>query len=186
MAEALGALPGERVLDACAGRGNKTIALADAVGPAGRVDAADLNDKKLERLRSRAAEAGVVVGETFAVDWSVGAGDVPEGAYDRVLVDVPCTGVGTLRRRPEILAKRTAGDVARLPALQRAILTNAARAVRPGGVVLYAVCSVLREELEDVTTALAGFEAGPVTRLTPTREGTDGYGMVRFVRTSSP
>ncbi|MCC6647927.1 MAG: RsmB/NOP family class I SAM-dependent RNA methyltransferase [Polyangiaceae bacterium] len=177
VAEAVGARAGERVLDACAGRGNKSLALADAVGPTGRVDAADLFDGKLARLRDEAARLGLSLGETFAVDWTVGAGDVPEGAYDRVLVDAPCSGTGTLRRRPEILLRRGSADLAALSATQRIILTRAARAARPGGVVVYATCSVLVEELEDVIGAVDGLRVREVRRLVPHVHGTDGYGI---------
>lgn len=178
VAEALGAEAGERVLDACAGRGNKTLALLDAVGPSGRVDAADLHGAKLDRLRDEAARLGLALGASFAVDWTRGAGDVPEGAYDRVLVDAPCSGTGTLRRRPEILLRRAAADLAALGELQRAILARASRAARPGGTVVYATCSVLREELEDVVAAVGGLRVRRVSRLLPHVDGTDGYGVV--------
>ncbi len=182
VAESLGAAPGERVLDACAGRGNKTLALLDAVGPTGRVDAADLHGPKLERLRDEAARLGLPLGDTFAIDWTRGSGDVVEGGYDRVLVDAPCSGTGTLRRRPEIVLRRTAADLAALGELQRAILARAARAARPGGVVVYATCSVLREELEDVVSKVDGLRVLRVTRLLPHVDGTDGYGIVTAER----
>jgi 16S rRNA (cytosine967-C5)-methyltransferase len=183
VALALGARPGERVLDACCGRGNKTLALADAVGPEGAVDAADLFPKKLERLRAEAEAAGVRLGDLYAVDWSVGPGAVPAGRYDRVLVDAPCSGVGTLRRRPEIARRRTAEDVARLAELQAAIVRRAAPAVRPGGTLVYAVCSVLADEFEGVVgRGLDGFGPPSLRRLLPQREGTDGYAIATFVR----
>lgn len=183
VAEALGARPGERVLDACAGRGNKSLALLDAVGPSGRVDAADLHDAKLERLRAEATRLGVSIGDTFAVDWTRGRADVPEGAYDRVLVDAPCSGTGTLRRRPEIVLRRSRADLDELGALQRAILARASRSASPGGVVVYATCSVLREELEDVVSAVDGLRVRSVSRLLPHVDGTDGYGVVVAERT---
>jgi 16S rRNA (cytosine967-C5)-methyltransferase len=181
----LGARPGERVLDACAGRGNKSLLLSDAVGPSGLVDCADLHGQKLERLVIEAARVGAPIGATFEVDWSAGPGEVPLEAYDRVLVDAPCSGTGTLRRRPEILLRRAEADLVELAALQRAILGNAARAVKPGGTLVYAVCSVLREELEAVAgegALPAGFTLEETRRLTPHHDGTDGYGFVRMVR----
>jgi 16S rRNA (cytosine967-C5)-methyltransferase len=182
VAEALGALPGERVLDACAGRGNKSLALADAVGPTGRVDAADLHEQKLLRLQEEAARTATPLGSLHAVDWSVGPGDVPESTYDRVLIDAPCSGTGTLRRRPEILLRRTEADVARLADLQRAILANAARTVKPGGTLVYAVCSVLQEEMERVIESLPAFTLRSVTRLAPHRTATDGYAFAHLTR----
>lgn len=149
IALALEAKPGDVVLDACAGRGNKTGLLARAVGPSGAVDAADLHASKLARLREELLRIGQKPRETYAVDWSVGNGDVA-GPYDGVLVDAPCSGTGTLRRRPEILLRRTETDLASLAALQKKVLARAAALVKPGGRLVYAVCSVLREEAEEV------------------------------------
>lgn len=178
VAEALGAKAGEVVLDACAGRGNKTLALLDAVTVTGRVDAADLHPAKLDRLQIEAKKLGLTIGERHGVDWTVGRGDVPASTYDRVLVDAPCSGIGTLRRRPEILLRRTEADLALLGETQRAILRNAATALKPGGTLLYAVCSVLREEAEDVASTLDGFDVASVRRLLPHVEGTDGYTVI--------
>jgi 16S rRNA (cytosine967-C5)-methyltransferase len=196
IALALGARPGERVLDACAGHGNKSWLLAHEVGPEGAVDAADLHAPKLRALeaalagktkgsqtlrpplgtesgprrRSSAWRSGVRSGRaqssTFVVDWSKGGGDVP-GGFDRVLVDAPCSGTGTLRRRPEIAQRRTAEDVARLAALQLAILRNAAACVHTDGRLVYAVCSVLREEAEAVVEAAIAQGAADGARLEP-------------------
>lgn len=190
IALALGAKPGEVVLDACAGRGNKTGLLAQAVTGAGAVDAADLHPAKLVRLREELARIRVAPRSTFAVDWARGAGEAT-GPYDRVLVDAPCSGTGTLRRRPELLLRRAEGDLAGLAALQRAILARAASLAKPGGAVVYAVCSVLREEAEEVVSATAelGLEPAPFEgeaaraiageatsfRLLPHLHGTDGY-----------
>jgi 16S rRNA (cytosine967-C5)-methyltransferase len=189
---AVGARPGESVLDACAGRGNKTGVLARAVLPGGGVDACDSQPSKLERLGSELMRLSLFPRGTFAVDWTVGSGEVT-GEYDRVLVDAPCTGVGTLRRRPEIGLRRESTDLAAKGQQQLAIASRAADHVRPGGVLVYVVCSVLREECEDVVTALlaarpelsaAPFEApearavcGDETsfRLLPYEHGTDGY-----------
>jgi 16S rRNA (cytosine967-C5)-methyltransferase len=200
IALSLGAREGERVLDACAGHGNKTWLLDGEVGPSGAVHAADLHAHKLKQI----AGAGGSARRTHVVDWTAGAGDVPRDV-GRVLVDAPCSGTGTLRRRPEILRKRTPEDVARLAALQVAIARHAAACVHPGGRLVYAVCSVLREEAEEVVSALvargaadgaglvpAPFDApavralfGEVTsfRLLPHVHGTDGYFAASFVVT---
>jgi 16S rRNA (cytosine967-C5)-methyltransferase len=199
VALALGARAGETVLDACAGRGNKTGALVAAVGPSGAVDAADLHPAKLESLTGDLARTKRLVRACHAVDWSVGSGDVPRD-FDRVLVDAPCSGVGTLRRRPDLQTRRTEADLTSLPALQRAILRRTADHVRPGGRLVYAVCSVLREEGEDVVAALlaecgdmrlAPFDSpsaravagdNATLRLLPQVHGTDGYFVASFVR----
>jgi 16S rRNA (cytosine967-C5)-methyltransferase len=194
---ALGTRPGDAVLDACAGRGNKTGVLARAAGSSGAVDACDALPAKLERLREELARIGLAPRATYAVDWRVGSGDVT-AAYDRVLVDAPCSGVGTLRRRPEIGLRRQALDLETLVRAQIEIATRAAEHVRPGGTLVYVVCSVLREESEDVVAALQRarpeLEAAPFEttearavagdsatfRLLPQRHGTDGYFVARL------
>ena len=98
--------------------------------------------------------------------------------------DAPCSGVGTLRRRPEILLRKTKEDVARLSALQRRILASALTTAKPGATIVYATCSVLREEMEDVITGLPGATVQRVDRLLPQRDGTDGYAYATLVRTS--
>jgi 16S rRNA (cytosine967-C5)-methyltransferase len=197
IALAVGARAGERVLDACAGRGNKTWTLASSVGEDGAVDAADLYPAKLGEIERRG-----IVRATHPVDWSVGSGAVPDG-YDRVLVDAPCSGIGTLRRRPEIGARRTAEDVARLAELASAIARRAATRLSDGGRLLFAVCSVLREEGEETVARIvetplesgtrleaARFDEGPARalagdettlRLLPHVHGTDGYFLASFV-----
>lgn len=201
VALAVGARLGETVLDACSGRGGKALLLAEQVGPRGAVDAADRLVAKLELLRASPAP-GASVRNTFAVDWSQGSGQVPAG-YDRLLVDAPCSGTGTLRRRPEIALRLTASDVARLAALQVQITRAVAGRARPGARLFYAVCSVLRQETDEVVAELirstAGgpaalepcpFDAEPVRalardgstlRLLPHEHGTDGYFVASFV-----
>lgn len=186
---------GETVLDACAGRGNKSWLLSASVGDEGAVDAADLYESKLAELRE-GPRAGLVRA-TYVVDWFEGVGAVP-GGYDRALVDAPCSGVGTIRRRPEIALRRTAEDVARLAELQVRITSRVASRVRDGGVLVYAVCSVLLEETTGVVDALVGRDWGEVRLeridepdaeqlLLPATHGTDGYFVARLrVRAGAP
>jgi 16S rRNA (cytosine967-C5)-methyltransferase len=196
---ALGAHDGDLVLDACAGRGNKTAVLVRAVGPRGAVDACDASGAKLDRLGEELVRLGLRARATYAVDWSVGSGEVC-GLYDRVLVDAPCTGVGTLRRRPEIALRPQPPDLASMARGQIAIASHAAQHVRPGGVLVYVVCSVLQEEGEDVVSSLlrarpelqpapfdtpelrALFGDTSLFRLLPHVHGTDGYFVAKFVR----
>lgn len=200
VALALGARAGERVLDACAGRGHKASLLKRMVVPEGIVDCADLHEPKLTRLREDMDSIGLTADRTFAVDWSVGSSDVPLEHYDAVLVDAPCTGTGTARRRPDILLRRRHEDVLELSALQSSILSRVAAHVRPGGRLVFAVCSVLREEAEDVIARVdlqrtgvvpAPFAGAPAAalfgdattgRLLPHVHGTDGYFLASFVR----
>ncbi len=194
IAMSLGARPGEEVLDACAGRGHKTRLLAELVAPGGAVDAADLHPSKLARL----AAAVPAVRDTFAVDWTAGSGGLGR-AYRRVLVDAPCSGTGTLRRRPEIAERLAASDPERLAVVQLGIAARAASLLEPGGRMLYAVCSVLRAECETVVEALCRaadlapcpFDAEAARRiagdaasfrLVPHVHGTDGYFLASLRR----
>ena len=152
---------GERVLDACAGRGGKTAQLLEAVGDSGAVVATDLHEHRLEQIdaelnRLRLDRSRL---QTASVDWTVGKGAV-DGPFDRVLIDAPCTGYGTIRRRPEILLRGGSESAARMGEVQVSILQNAATLVRPGGTLLYAVCSPLIEEGAGVVgkAELPGFE----------------------------
>ncbi len=157
----VGARPGERVLDACAGRGGKTAQLLEAVGTRGGVVAADLYQRRLEQIAPELERLGLDPQQlrTACVDWTVGPGTV-SGLFDRVLVDAPCTGLGTLRRRPEILRRATPKGAAEMAHAQRRILQRAAALVRPGGTLVYAVCSPLLDEGPGVVEGvpLPGFE----------------------------
>lgn len=193
---ALGVREGEKVLDACAGRGQKATLLAERLG-SGRLIACDLYPEKLEALAEERARLLLPAIQTHAVDWSVGQGGLPDD-FDRVLVDAPCSGTGTLRRRPEILRRLQPGDPARLGALSETILRSAASRARPGGSVVLAVCSVLRQECEDVVARVgdvlepAPFDAPELPselvngktslRLLPGEHGTDGYYVASFKR----
>lgn len=162
----VGAKAGERILDTCAGRGGKTLQLVEAVGPGGHVTAADLHARKLEQLEAEIARLNLPKDSvsTEAIDFSVGDGGLSPG-FDRVLVDAPCTGLGTLRRRPEILLRLTPRDPARLADLQLGILRRARSLVRPGGILVFAVCSASREEGLGVPERLEARDPG-IRRLT--------------------
>ena len=197
VALAVGAGPGDRVLDACAGRGQKTTLLRECVGPDAALWAADLYAEKLRAHATECERLGLLPAQTAAVDWTVGVGSVPEG-FDRVLVDAPCTGTGTLRRRPEISLRMKPEDPPRLGALATAILRNAATRAKVGGRVVFAVCSVLPAECEVVVANVADilelvpFDApelghlltpdATTLRLSPIRHGTDGFFMASFRR----
>ncbi len=190
IAWALGARPGEAVLDACAGRGTKTSLLWEAMQRRGALWATDAHPHKLESLRADFTRLGLAPPELAAVDWTKGQGQVP-CLFDRVLVDAPCTGSGTIRRRPEILLRLAPDDPARMSALQEAIVRSAATRLLPGGRLLYAVCSVFPEEGEAVmertrdlfepvafdTPALRELAPAGASelRLLPNAHGTDGY-----------
>ena len=154
IALALGARSGERILDACAGRGQKTSLFSEQVGSSGAVWATDVYPKKLEALSSEYERLKLGAPRICAVDWTVGVGDVPAD-FDRVLVDAPCTGTGTLRRRPEIAARLVPEDPARLSVLAESIVRSAATRLRSGGRLVFAVCSVLEAECEALVATRA-------------------------------
>jgi len=139
----------ERWLDACAGPGGKASLLAGLLPADGRLLAVDRSAHRA-RLTAQALGPGrgrVVVADATRPGW-------PEGGFDRVLVDAPCTGLGALRRRPEVRWRRQPADVERLHPLQRALLERAIDAVRPGGLVGYVTCSPHRRETTDVVAAV--------------------------------
>ncbi|HZJ54589.1 MAG TPA: RsmB/NOP family class I SAM-dependent RNA methyltransferase, partial [Myxococcaceae bacterium] len=181
------ARPGMRVLDLCAGAGGKTLLLAAALQGEGRVDAYDVDREALERLRHRAERAGA----------AATVGILPEGpqeTYDAVLVDAPCSALGSIRRGPDIRWRTDVASFARWPPIQRALLETALARVRPGGRLVYVTCTVRPEENEDVIRAflethpeLAQVEApvppelrrGSALVTSPHRHGMDGfYGAV--------
>jgi 16S rRNA (cytosine967-C5)-methyltransferase len=139
--------PGDRVLDGCAGRGGKTLAMADRVGASGEVVAVDPAGQKLESLADAAVEAGlrerirIWTGPLEAL-----VEETEEASFDVVLIDAPCSGLGVLRRQPEIRWNRSEADVTELVSLQRTLLEAGAGRVRAGGHLVYAVCTFLTEE----------------------------------------
>ena len=142
----LGAMPGQTVGDFCCGHGGKTLTIAQEVGDDGRVIAVDNHPKKLVALREHAAHLNLHPQlECHAIDLSKGAGGLAP-AFDRILIDAPCTGTGALHRRPELMLRRTQSDTKRLIKLQKRIVENAAPLLKPGGYLLYAVCSLNSDE----------------------------------------
>lgn len=147
---------GEMVADFCAGAGGKTLALAMLMRSTGRLYAMDTSKSRLAALAPRAARAQVSNVHPMALD-SENDARIKRlaGKIDRVLVDAPCTGFGTLRRNPDLKWRRGAESVAELAAKQARILASASRLVKPGGRLVYATCSILRQENEDVVERFA-------------------------------
>jgi 16S rRNA (cytosine967-C5)-methyltransferase len=196
---------GEMIADYCAGAGGKTLALAMLMRGSGRIYAMDVSAKRLAALAPRAARAGVSNVHPIALS---GDNDARAkrlaGKLERVLVDAPCSGFGTLRRNPDLKWRHGPAAIEELAQKQRSILHAAARLVKPGGRLVYATCSILREENEAIVegfqAAKSEFKAlscasllaaqkipldtGERLRLWPHVHGTDGFFAAAFERTS--
>jgi len=143
--------PGERILDLCAAPGAKTTAIAEEIGEAGEVVAVDRNGRRLRLVGRDARRLGLTNITTCELDATSPLGGITErGAFDRILVDAPCSGLGTLRRNPDARWRLRPDDPQRLAEIQTAILRNAATALRPGGLLVYSTCTLLPEENESV------------------------------------
>ncbi len=203
-----GARPGMRVVVVCAGAGGKTLALAAGMANRGKLVACDVSARRLERAARRLRRAGVGNVERRAL-----AGERDKwvkrhaGGFDLVFVDVPCLGTGTWRRNPDAKWRSRPEDLVELVERQQQILRSAARLVRPGGRLVYATCSLLREEdeaqAEAFLTVTPDFMPLPAGRawgetiggaspggedylfLTPARHGTDGFFVALFERRPS-
>ena len=183
--------PGERIWDACAAPGGKTSAIACAVGDEGFVVASDLHPRRVERIREQATRLGV----RAAVLAHDAGRPALAGPFDRVLVDAPCSGIGAARRRPELLWRPRRQDLSTLARLQVSIASAAAELVRPGGRLVFAVCTFPRAETDAAADALlrhrpdlrpveADGPGGPALRhrLWPHRHGSDGMFVAAFER----
>ena len=148
VAEFAAARPGERILDACASPGGKTTAMAAAMGDEGLVVATDLRGRRVDLLARTVAASGARSIRVLRAD--AGKPLPFRARFDAVLVDAPCSGLGIIRRDPEVKWRRTEADLGNLAATQRLLLHQAATVVRPGGRLIYATCSSEPEENEEV------------------------------------
>lgn len=203
LAQILGAKRGEMVADFCAGAGGKTLALGAIMRNTGRLYAFDVSEKRLAKLKPRLARSGlsnvhpvVIAHERDAKIKRLA------GKLDRVLVDAPCSGLGTLRRNPDVKWRQTEAGIAELNVKQSAILDSAARLVKAGGRLVYATCSVLVEENEAIAQAFlqthADFTLVPMStalaeqkidlemqdylKMLPHKHATDGFFAAVFQR----
>jgi 16S rRNA (cytosine967-C5)-methyltransferase len=204
----VGARPGDRVLDACAAPGGKATAIAELMADTGTVHALDVSEAGVRRIAAMGRRLGlsnVRASVADATDWQPPPAE--RDGFDCVLVDAPCTGLGTLRQHPEVRWRRSAADVTRAADLQRRILIHMAEFVRPGGALVYATCTLTREENEAVVTALLSSTDGFVVddprpllpeaahglvgadgflRTVPHRHDLDGFFAARLKRRTAP
>lgn len=183
--------PGMQVLDYCAGAGGKTLALAAAMQNKGRIVAADLEPRRLEKARPRFKKAGVhdiIEVRALSDDKTRKWLKRQKETFDIVLTDVPCTGTGTWRRNPDMRWRTYGPSLEELVEIQAEILDKVVKTVKPGGKLVYATCSLLSDENEKQIEAFLGrhdgfeliehdlpYAKGPYMRLTPHRHNTDGF-----------
>ena len=196
---AVGAQPGEGVIDLCAGAGGKTLALAAAMHGEGTLLAADTDRRRLSQLGPRAERAGVKAIEDVLLDPGRELDALADwrGRADRVLVDAPCSGTGTWRRNPESRWRISQALLARYAETQAHVLDVAAHLLRPGGSLTYVTCSVLDAEgagqIDRFLAANPGWEPdlpdlplgtgrGAGIRLLPSKDGTDGFFIARLTK----
>lgn len=166
LAQIVGAKRGEMVVDFCAGAGGKTLALGAAMRNTGRLYAFDVSEKRLAKLKPRLARSGLSnVHPVMIAHENDAKVKRLAGKIDRVLVDAPCSGLGTLRRNPDMKWRQTVETVAEMNVKQIGILTSAARLVKAGGRLVYGTCSFLNEENEDIVAQF--LQANPDFTLVP-------------------
>lgn len=178
IAELVDAQPGERVLDLCASPGGKTIALSAGVGTDGTIVAGDVRPHRV-RLLTRTLERCHIGNARIVHLPSDGPLPFHDATFDAVLIDAPCSGLGTVRRDPDIRWRRSEADLPRFAASQRALLERAASLVRPGGRVIYSTCSSEPEENAGVVAAFeanhAEFTRERTHETLPFREGLEAF-----------
>jgi 16S rRNA (cytosine967-C5)-methyltransferase len=187
---------GEMVADFCAGSGGKTLALGALMANTGRLYAFDISEKRLANLKPRLARSGLsnIHPQLIANERDQKLKRLA-GKFDRVLVDAPCSGLGTLRRNPDLKWRQTPKDIEELAVKQSNILSAAAKLVKPGGRLVYATCSLLREENEAIVEAFMAqhpqfkgtsatdilaqqkveLDTGIYLKMLPHLHGTDGF-----------
>ena len=189
--------PGEKVLDLCAAPGGKSTQLGDAMKGEGLLVCNEIHPQRARILSENIERMGIRNALVLNHDPAVLSEHFPL-YFDKVLVDAPCSGLGIIRKKPDVRYKK-ADDLFTLPVIQTALLDNAARYVAPGGVLVYSTCTILPEENEQVTDAFltehsdfcrdgftlpapVGETEGQLT-LWPQRHGTDGFYICRMKRT---
>jgi len=179
--------PGQRVVDACAGAGGKTLHLASLMENKGQLIAMDIYESKLKKLKIRARRNGVHNMETRVID-STKVIKKLHAKADRVLLDAPCSGLGVIRRNPDSKWKLQPEFLERIKGVQREILRNYSKMVKPGGKLVYATCSILPEENNEQVQHFLASEAGHDFTLVKDQNiyasssGFDGFYMALLVK----
>ena len=182
--------PGQRVIDACAGAGGKSLHLGCLMKNKGKIVALDIHEWKLKELRKRSTRQGIDIIDTRVME-DIRIIKRLHNTADRVLLDVPCSGLGVLRRNPDCKWKLSIDELNRLRPLQAEILRDYCKMVKPGGKLVYATCSVLPSENEDQIKSFLAEHGDEWTleeerRWKPHANGFDGFYAARLVRKAAP
>ena len=174
--ELLNPQPGEKILDACAAPGGKAFLIAAALGGGAGLTCTDSNEKRLPRLEENLARLHIQADEISVHDWRKPAPERFHGAFDAILLDVPCSNTGVIRRRVDVRWRLQPSDIDDLAVIQTEILNNALPCLKPGGRIVYSTCSIEEAENTDLVKAFAvthGLKLGKTVRILPTEHGTD-------------
>ena len=201
----VGARRGEMVCDFCAGAGGKTLAIGAMMASSGRLYAFDVAEKRLVKMKPRLARSGLsnVMPQLLSSENDTRVKRLA-GKLDRVLVDAPCSGLGTIRRNPDLKFRQSPESVVELTQKQTAILRSAAKLLKPGGRLVYATCSLLTEENEAVVETLLAegkftllpvnevlaqskidLDTGTMLKMSPSIHGTDGFFAAVLVKSAA-
>lgn len=148
VAEALDPQPGMKVLDCCAAPGGKTAHIAEKMGDKGEIWACDLHEHKQKLIVDQAERLGLTSIQTLVMDAQKLDEHFAAESFDRILLDAPCSGLGVIRRKPDLKWAKEESEIASISELQHAILSRVHRLLKPGGVLVYSTCTIEREENE--------------------------------------
>jgi len=180
--------PGDYVVDVCAAPGGKTMSMAEAMSNIGKIAAIDIYKRKLQQISDQAKRLGISIVETWSWDATRADPDLV-GKADRVLVDAPCSGLGTVRKKPEIKYKSWEGEIENLPRLQNDILSASSAYVKPGGILVYSTCTILKREngqiVKNFLRRHSDFEKVEAKLMLTDTDGTDGFYMCKLMRKES-
>lgn len=181
--------PGETVIDVCAAPGGKTLAIAEKMENSGAIHASDIYRRKLDIIPKEAERLGITIITTKTWDGTKIDSSMTEKA-DRVLVDAPCSGLGVVRRKPEIKYKHFGEEMLGLPVKQLAILSSSAHYVKPGGTLLYSTCTINPAEnervVQDFLRQNSLFEIEEKIQYLPSVHNTDGFFVCKMKRSENP
>ena len=191
--------PGDVILDACSAPGTKTLEIFQLMQKTGRLVSADISEAKLGLIKNEAERLGLEGFEILAQDLTQPIKLKKQELFDKILIDAPCSGLGTIRRHPEIKWQRTPEDILKLAALQKKLAENLSRYVKTGGTLVYSTCTFTIEENREVVAALidsGAFEIDDpapilpesaqalikdkILQALPNRHGTDGFTAFRL------